>query len=116
MESGIDAHRSGELMGIIVFDSEGEPIGTVEEIFYDETRTQPSWVRVAAYGSGNSPKPLPLEGAVVRKGGLTLPCATRYLPRAFGSRADIGRAPAQELRAHYGLSVSQVEPKTLVLT
>ena len=88
MESSIDAHRSGDLVGIMVFDS--------------------------AYGSGNSRKPLPLEGSIVGKGRLTLPCATRYLARACGSRPDIGRA--QELRAYYGLSGSQVEPGTRVLT
>ena len=114
MESSIDAYRLGELVGIVVFDSEGEPIGAVKEILYDEARTRPSWVRVAAFGSGNSRKPLPLEGAIVGNGRLTLPRATRYLARACASRPDIGRA--QELRAHYGLSRSQVEPGTQVLT
>jgi hypothetical protein len=63
------------------------------------TSRPPSWVSVAAYGSGNNLKPLPLQAAIVGKGGLILPCATKYRLLACGSR-PIGRAPAQGLRAH----------------
>jgi len=103
MLSTSNDHRLRDLLGITVFDSEHEPIGTVIEIFYDEATTRPVWVRVAADQSGNSRMLLPLEGASIGDRGLTLPYTTKYVRRAPAVAGDIGRW-LQELRAYYGLT------------
>ncbi len=104
MRSTIDVHRLRELRGIMVFDSAHEPIGTVEEIFYDEATTRPLWVGVAADRSGNSRMLLPLEAASIGDCGLTLPYTKEYVRRAPAVVGDIGRAGEQDLRAYYGLT------------
>ncbi len=102
MQSTNDA-RLRELLGILVFDSEHEPIGTVEEIFYDEATTRPLWVGVAAYRSGNGHMLLPLETASIGERGLTLAYTTNYVRHAPAVAGDIGRW-LQELHAYYGLT------------
>ncbi len=88
----IDVHQLRDLLGIMVFDSEHEPIGTVEEIFYGEATTGPLWVGVATDRSGNSRMRLPLAGGTVGNGGLTLAYTTKYVPPAGAVAGDIGRA------------------------
>ena len=47
MQSTVDIDRLRELLGVMVFDSAHEPVGTVKEVFYDDATTVPSWLGVA---------------------------------------------------------------------
>ncbi len=114
MEGATDVGRLGDLLGIEVFDSEHQPIGTVEKIFYDEETTRPLWVDVAAGRGPHAVRPaadqpgeshmlLPLQAASVDERGLTLAYTTKYVRHAPAAAGDIGRW-LQELHAYYGLT------------
>lgn len=104
MQSTVDIHRLRELLGVMVFDSAHEPVGTVEEVFYDEATTRPLWVGVASAPSATRRVLLPLESALIGDGGLTVPYTKDYVRRAPAVAGDIGRAREQELRTYYGLT------------
>lgn len=104
MQSTVDIHRLREFLGVTVFDSAHEPIGTVEEVFYDEATTRPLWFGVAAAPSEDSRVVLPFESALIGDGGLTFPYTKDFVRRAPAVAGDIGGVPEQELRAYYGLT------------
>ncbi len=103
MRSTIDVHRLSDLCGTTVFDSSNDPIGTVEEIFYDEATIRPVWVGVAAGASADKRVLVPMETALVGNGGLTLPYTEQHMRGAPSAAGTIGRAYEQGLRAYYGL-------------
>jgi PRC-barrel domain len=103
MRSTIDVHRLSDLCGTTVFDSADEPIGTVEEIFYDGATIRPVWVGVSAGASGDGRMLVPMETALIGDGGLTLPYTEHHMRGAPPAAGTIGRACEQELRAYYGL-------------
>lgn len=104
MQSTVDIDRLRELLGVMVFDSAHEPVGTVKEIFYDEATTAPSWLGVAVAPSATSRVLVPLESALIGGGGLTFPYTKDFMRRATVAAGDLGGAREEELRAYYGLS------------
>ncbi len=100
----------------MVFDSAHEPIGTVDEIVYDEATTRPLWVGVTGDSSGDRRMLVPLEGAAIGDGGLVLPYTEELVHRAPPVDGDIGRRQEHELRAHYGLTARTSSGGTRTLT
>lgn len=116
MQSTVEIHRLRELLGVMVFDSAREPVGTVEVVFYDEATTRPLWVGVAAAPSATDRLLLPLESALIGDGGLMVPYTKDYVRRAPTVAGDIGGVREQELRAHYGLRPRDSSGDTRSLT
>lgn len=104
MQSTVDIDRLRELLGVMVFDSAHEPVGTVKEVFYDEATTVPSWLGVAVAPSASSRVLVPLESALLGGGGLTFPYTKDFMRRAPAVPGDLEGAREAELRAYYGLS------------
>jgi hypothetical protein len=104
MQSTLDIDRLRELLGVMVFDSAHEPVGTVNEVFYDEATTRPSWLGVAVAPSATSRILVPLESALIGGGGLTFPYTKDFMRRAPSVAGDLGGAQEEELRAYYRLS------------
>jgi len=104
MQSTVDIDRLRQLLGVMVFDSAYEPVGTVKEVLYDEATTMPSWLGVAVAPSATSRVLLPFESALIGAGGLTFPYTKDFMRRAPMAAGDTGGAREEELRAYYGLS------------
>lgn len=104
MQTTVDIHRLRELLGVMVFDSAHEPVGTVKEVFYDEATTVPSWLGVAVAPSATSRVLLPLESALIGGGGLTFPYTKDFMRRAPAAAEGIEGLREAELRAYYGLT------------
>jgi uncharacterized protein (TIGR02271 family) len=62
--------RLGELRGSPVYDSAGEKIGTVEEIFYDTESGQPEWIGLSTGFFGTKRVLIPVAGSEQRGDGL----------------------------------------------
>jgi len=104
MQITVDIDRLRQLLGVMVFDSAHEPVGTVKEVFYDEATTVPSWLGVAVAPSATSRVLVPLESALLGSGGLAFPYTKDFMRRAPAVAGNLGGAREEELRAYYGLS------------
>jgi uncharacterized protein (TIGR02271 family) len=65
--------RLGELRGSPVYDSAGEKIGKVEEIFYDMESHQPEWIGLGTGFFGTKRVLVPVAGADARDDGVYVP-------------------------------------------
>ena len=54
MQSTVGIDQLRELLGLMVFDSANEPVGTVKEVVYEEATNWPVWIGVAAAPSATS--------------------------------------------------------------
>lgn len=61
-----------QLVGCDVFDSDGDRIGTLEQIYVDETTGQPEWLAVTTGWFGIRATLIPISGANSGSGGVTV--------------------------------------------
>src|SRR4051794_33492189 len=92
------------MQGAGVHDSTGNRIGTVEEIFYDDTSGRPEWVGIGTGLLRTKRVLVPLEGATVRDDGLYVPYERDRVKGSPDIDSDeISDATERELYAYYGL-------------
>src|SRR5580765_2481453 len=60
--------RLDEMRGAPVYDSSGDKIGNVEEIFYDTESSRPEWIGIGFFGTKRVL--VPVEGASLREDGI----------------------------------------------
>ena len=104
MQSTVGIDQLRELLGLMVFDSANEPVGTVKEVVYEEATNWPVWIGVAAAPSATSRIVLPLEPALIGGAGLTFPYTKDFMRRAPTVRGELRGELEDKLRAYYGLS------------
>lgn len=103
MQTDIDPRN---LIGLKAFDSTGQRIGTVDEVYLDDATGVPEWAAVRT-GFFSRDAFVPLEPSEVVDGALKVPFERSLVKEApdFG----VGRhlSPEQELQLyrHYGLGV-----------
>jgi len=96
--------RLGELRGSPVYDSAGEKIGKVEEIFYDMQTGQPEWIGLGTGFFGTKRVLVPVEGAQMRDDGLSVPYAKDVVKDSPDIDADdISPAAESSLYSYYRL-------------
>lgn len=97
-----------QMQGEAVYSSEGEKIGTVEEVFYDEQTNTPEWIGIGTGFLGTKRVLVPIEGATSGEDGLTVPFAKDQVKDSPDVDGDeIGQDTEAELYAHYGLAYSE---------
>jgi uncharacterized protein (TIGR02271 family) len=64
---------TGDLHGATVFDSAGEKIGKVEEVFYDDQTDRPEWLGIGTGFFGTKRVLVPVEGATANDDGVMVP-------------------------------------------
>jgi uncharacterized protein (TIGR02271 family) len=102
-----------DMRGMTVYDSAGEKIGQVEEIFYDEETNRPEWIGIGTGFFGTKRVLVPVEGASQSGDGLTV----RYSKEQVKDSPDIdsdelSQATEQELYSYYGLGYSERRSET----
>ena len=111
-----DAMTMGQLSearGLPVYDSAGDKIGQVEEIFYDEQTDRPEWVGIGTGFFGTKRVLVPVEGADLRGDGLYVPYTKDQVKNAPDIDADeIGQDAEASLYSHYGLGYSEQRSDT----
>ena len=104
MQDAMSIERLTELRGTAVYDSAGDKIGEVEEIFYDEDTNRPEWIGIGTGFFGSKRVLVPVEGASYEERGLTVPYAKDQVKEAPDIDSDeISHDTERELYAYYSL-------------
>ena len=96
--------RLDEMRGAPVYDSAGEKIGKVEEIFYDHQSRVPEWIGIGTGFFGTKRVLVPVEGAQVTEDGLMLAYDKDHVKDSPDIDEDeISEQCEADLRAYYGI-------------
>ncbi len=101
----IDASDIPELVGATVFDSSGDKIGKVGQVYLDDRSGAPQWVTVSTGLFGTKETFVPVEQARYADGALSVPVSKATVKDAPSIDEDGHLSPEQEqaLYSHYGL-------------
>ncbi len=93
-----------ELRGATVYDRDGDKIGSVEEVFYDERTNQPEWLGIGTGFFGTKRVLVPLAGARQGDGEITVAYSKEQVKDSPDIDSDeIEYDTEQSLHAYYGL-------------
>jgi len=108
----ITRDETGSLPGIEVYDDAGEPVGSVHQIYVDPRSGEPQWVTVRTGTLDFQESFVPLRGARLADGRLTVAAARDHIKRAplLDVEAPLEPADAERLTAHYGPAPSAGAP------
>ena len=70
MRTSTKRFRLDEMRGAAVYDRDGDKIGSVEEIFYDDASRQPEWIGVGTGFFGTKRVLVPVQGASTHEDGI----------------------------------------------
>ena len=94
--------------GAEIYSSDGEKIGSVEEIFVDEETNQPEWIGLGTGFFGTKRTLVPVQGAERRGDGFTVPYSKGQVKDAPDIDSDeISQETEAQLYSHYGLAYSE---------
>ena len=94
--------------GTPVHSTDGEKIGSVEEIFLDEQTNQPEWIGLGTGFLGKKRALVPVKGAELRRDALYVPYSKDQVTGTPDIDSDeISQETESELYAHYGLDYSE---------
>ena len=94
--------------GLPVLASDGDKIGSVEEIFYDDDTGTPEWVGVGTGFLGTKRVLVPVARAELNGDALRVPYAKEHVKDSPDVDGDeIGQDTERELYAYYGLEYSE---------
>jgi uncharacterized protein (TIGR02271 family) len=104
MRDQLTIERLGELRGSPVYDSAGEKIGKVEEIYYDTQSHQPEWIGLGTGFFGTKRVLVPVAGAEAREDGIFVRYPKEQVKDSPDIDADeISASEESSLYSYYGL-------------
>lgn len=107
--------RLGELRGSPVYDSAGEKIGKVDEIYYDMETRQPEWLGLGTGFFGNKRLLAPIAGAEERDGNLYLRYSKEQVKDSPAIESDeIEPGYESSLYSYYGIDHSTRHSDTVL--
>lgn len=93
-----------ELRGAPVYDTSGDQIGKVEEVFADVDSQRPEWIGLGTGFLGTKRVLVPVEGAQLQDDGLAVPYEKDHVKGSPDIDDDhIGPETERELYAYYGV-------------
>jgi stress response protein YsnF len=99
--------RLEQLRGTPVYDSAGEKIGSVEEVFYDEQTRRPEWIGIGTGFLGTKRVLVPVEGSSLEGDAVTVSYAKEHVKDSPDVDSDlISPELEQELYSYYGIPYS----------
>ena len=94
--------------GTAVYSTEGEKIGSVEQIFVDEQTNEPEWIGLGTGFLGKKRVIVPVQGAELRDGGIFVPYSKDQVKETPDiDSEEISQETEARLYEHYGLSYSE---------
>ena len=113
MQDSMTMDELAELRGAEVHSSDGQKIGSVEEIFYDEQTNQPEWIGIGTGFFGTKRVLVPLEGAQFQQDVVTVPYSKDQVKSSPDVDGDeISQDLEQQLYSHYGIGYSERRSET----
>jgi PRC-barrel domain len=94
------------------YDSNGEKIGEVEEVYYDETTPKPQWIGIGTGVLGMKHAVVPLAGATMSADGVTVrysKAQVKDAPEVDIYASGIGVESEESLYGYYGLELEHSE-------
>lgn len=108
MQDSMSMESVSNLRGAPVYDSAGERIGSVEEIFYDQETGRPEWIGIGTGFLGTKRVLVPVEGASTSEDGVTVPYPKEQVKDSPDVDDEtIAQETEAELYQWYGLSYSE---------
>jgi uncharacterized protein (TIGR02271 family) len=96
------------MRGTTVYSSEGEKIGSVDEIFVDQETGEPEWIGLGTGFFGTIRVLVPVAGASVAEDRITVPYSKDQVKDTPEIDADeISQDTEAQLYSHYGLGYSE---------
>ena len=113
MNEGMTLDRLAGMRGAAVYSSDGERIGTVEELFMDAESRQPERNGIGTGFFGTKRVLVPVTGASTESDGITVPYSKQQVKGAPDIDGDeIGQETEAELYSYYGLAYSEQRSDT----
>jgi uncharacterized protein (TIGR02271 family) len=108
---GID--QLDAMRGSPVYDSAGEKIGSIEEIFVDEQTRQPEWIGIGTGFFGTKRVLVPVTGAEQSDNGLRVPYEKDQVKDSPDIDSDeISQETESQLTQYYGVGYSEQQSDT----
>jgi uncharacterized protein (TIGR02271 family) len=108
MNNSMTIEALQDAQGVPVLASDGDKIGSVEEIFYDDETGKPEWVGVGTGFFGTKRVLVPVEPAEMTGDALLVPYAKEHVKDSPDIDGDeISQETERELYAYYGLEYSE---------
>jgi uncharacterized protein (TIGR02271 family) len=105
--------RLDEMRGAPVYDSAGEKIGEVEEIFYDTETNRPEWIGIGTGLFGTKRILVPVSGSTFEGDAVTVPYGKDQVKDAPDIDDDeISGSREQELYSFYGLGSARTDVRS----
>jgi uncharacterized protein (TIGR02271 family) len=113
MQQEMSRMRLDEMRGAPVYDNEGEKIGKVEEIFYDQQTRVPEWIGIGTGFFSRKRVLVPVKGAAAHDDGLMVAYAKDHVKDSPDIDEDeISQQSEADLAAYYGLGYSKQQSQT----
>ncbi len=107
--------RLDQLRGAPVYDSAGDKIGKVEEIFYDEDTNHPEWIGIRTGFFGTKRVLVPVAGSSLSGDAVTVPYNKDQVKDSPDIDSDeIAVETERELYSYYGLEYSDRRSETVL--
>ena len=113
MQPQMTMDQLSAMQGAAVYDTEGDKIGAVEEIFYDEQTGEAEWIGIGTGFFGTKRVLVPTAGARTTDDGITVAYSKEQVKDSPDIDSDeISQETEQELYAYYGLEYSERQSDT----
>ena len=113
METTLSTDQFMSARGNAVYSSDGEKIGSVEEVFVDEDTDRPEWIGIGTGFLGTKRVIVPATGAELRDEGIHVPYTKEQVKNTPDVDSDeISQETEAALYAHYGLDYSERRSST----
>ena len=112
----ITRRTSGNLLGATAHDPSGDKIGKIGQVYYDDDTDQPKWITVHTGLFGTNESFVPLHGAQVQGGIVTLGYDKQKIKNAPTVDQDRHLSPEEEqqLYRYYGIGGNDDRPGRLM--
>lgn len=108
MQDSMTMNQLEEARGLPVYDSAGDKIGKVEDIFYDEQTNQPEWIGIGTGFFSTKRVLVPVQGASLTADGYSVPYEKDHVKDSPDIDGDeISQETEAELYSYYGLEYSE---------
>ena len=113
MQQEMTQVRLDEMRGAPVYDSDGDKIGEVEEIYYDQQTRVPEWIGIGTGFFGTKRVLVPVQGAASHEDGLMVPYPKDHVKDSPDIDEDeISQQTEADLAAYYGVGYSEEQSQT----
>lgn len=113
MQQEMSRVRLDEMRGAPVYDNDGDKIGKVEELFYDQQTRVPEWIGIGTGFFGTKRVLVPVKGAAPYEDGLMVAYSKEQVKDSPDINEDeISQQREADLASYYGLGYSKQRSQT----